>query len=107
MVSTLAGSTTSGRADGTGAAAQFYMPYGIVVDTDGSVYVAERGNSTIRKITQAGVVTTIAGGATQGNADGDASTATFRNPWGLTIDSARNLYVAELGNNDIRKIVLP
>ncbi|MEN7529141.1 NHL repeat-containing protein [Cupriavidus sp. DL-D2] len=107
VVTTLAGSTTSGRADGTGTAAQFSYPQGIAVDSDNNVYVAEKGNNTIRKITPAGVVTTIAGGALSGNIDGEGPTATFWAPWSLAIDSARNLYAAELGNNAIRKIVLP
>lgn len=107
VVTTLAGSTTSGRADGTGTAAQFSYPQGIAVDSDNNVYVAEKGNNTIRKITPAGVVTTIAGGALSGNIDGEGPTATFWAPWSLALDSARNLYAAELGNNTIRKIVLP
>ncbi|RZT39215.1 NHL repeat-containing protein [Cupriavidus agavae] len=107
VVTTLAGSTTLGRADGTGTAAQFYLPQGIAVDSDNNVYVSEKGNSTIRKITPAGVVTTIAGGLSNGSVDGDGPSATFWSPWSLAIDSARNLYAAELGNNIIRKIVLP
>jgi uncharacterized repeat protein (TIGR01451 family) len=106
VVTTLAGTPgVYGSADGTGSAAQFWQPWGIAVDGAGIVYVADQGNSTIRKITPAGVVTTIAGAAgVFGSADGTGSAARFNAPGGIAVDSAGNLYVADTGNETIRKI---
>ena len=106
VVTTLAGTAgVHGNADGSGAAAQFWNPYGIAADTAGNVYVADSANSTVRKITPAGVVTTLAGKARiQGSADGSGAAAQFYNPQGIAADTAGNLYVADSNNNTIRKI---
>lgn len=106
LVSTLAGAVgLAGFADGSGDAAHFRSPTGIVMGTDGHLYVVDQGNSVIRKITTAGVVTTVAGlASTPGNADGLGSEARFRTPTGICTDSSGNLYVADSGNNLIRKI---
>jgi len=106
VVTTLAGHPgTSGSADGTGNAAQFYSPTAVVPDTNGNVYVADTYNATIRKVTPAGVVTTIAGQAGNWNwADGNGANALFAMPRGLTIDASGNLYVADGINRVIRKI---
>jgi hypothetical protein len=106
-VSTLAGSpTVTGAVDGQGAAALFSLPYGIT--TDGTnLYVADTGNSTIRKIIIAsGLVSTLTGTAgVTGSDDGPLATARFFHPAGITIYGT-NLYVADTGNSTIRKIDL-
>jgi sugar lactone lactonase YvrE len=106
-VTTLAGLAGNfGSADGTGSAARFYGPGGVTVDNGGNLYVADTFNHTIRKITSAGVVTTLAGLAgNSGSANGIGSNARFTNPYDVTVDSAGNLYVADYNNHTIRKIL--
>src|SRR6266540_2947950 len=106
VVTTLAGlAGITGSADGTGRAARFYNPYGVGTDSSGNVYVADTENNTIRKITPAGVVTTLAGlAAITGSDDGTGSAARFYFPWGVATDSSGNVYVADSSNSTIRKI---
>ena len=103
-VTTLAGSGTYGFADGTGASAQFKCPHGVAVDASGNVYVADRYNHCIRKITPAGAVTTLAGSGTEGFADGTSVAAQFKHPYGVAVDASGNVYVADTNNDRIRKI---
>jgi len=106
VVTTLAGLVNSfGTADGTGNGARFNFPEGLAVDASGNVYVADSGNSSIRKVTPAGVVTTFAGFTGSGGAaDGTGNTARFNTPTGIAIDTDGNIYVADNGNNAIRKV---
>src|SRR5712675_1171564 len=100
---TLAGQASIGSADGTGSAARFSQPSGVATDSSGNVYVADSYNHTIRKITPAGVVTTLAGLAgITGSADGTGSAARFSHPWGMATDSSGNVYVADSFNDTIR-----
>jgi len=120
VVATLAGDTYDqtngnsywGYADGTNSAARFTWPYGVATDGSGNVYVADLGNNLIRKITPAGVVTTLAGDTydlTNGSsywgfADGTNGAARFNGPIGVAADGAGNVYVADNYNDLIRKI---
>lgn len=101
-VSTIAGGAL-GFADGAGTAARFNLPMGICVGDGGFVYVADSGNLRIRKITRAGVVSTVAGGS-YGNADGSGSAAQFAQPVGICIDHEKNMFVTSFGSTGIRKV---
>ena len=105
VVSTFAGSTTSGAANGVGSSASFNLPWGVAIDTSGNLIVADGGNNSIRLITPAGIVTTIAGSTTAGSADGVGSNASFNSPWGVAVDTSGNVYVSDQGNFTIRKLV--
>jgi streptogramin lyase len=105
MVTTLAGLPGyAGSADGTGSAARFNAPTGVAVDSASNVYVADTYNDTIRRVTPAGVVMTLAGLALKaGSADGTGTAARFNAPTGVAVDSAGNVYLADYSNNTIRK----
>jgi hypothetical protein len=105
-VASLAGTAnTAGTADGTGTAAKFYEPFGITL-SGSDYFVADTYNHTIRKLTSAGVVTTIAGtGGTAGSTDGTGSAALFYGPKSLVSDGT-NLYVTDTSNHTIRKVVI-
>jgi sugar lactone lactonase YvrE len=109
VVSTLAGKPGSpGEQDGIGDEAQFFVPDGVVADSAGNIYVTDTFNGAIRQVTPAGVVSTIAGSAGAGTEggyqDGPGGIALFKNPSSIAMDSAGNFYVADTGNNAIRMI---
>lgn len=110
-VTTLAGAAgLEGGSDGIGQAASFQTPLGITGDLNGNLYVSDFGLQGIRKITPAGVVTTMAGkmgssiAERQGANDGDGRQASFSHPQGLATDQAGNVYIADQHNNLIRKM---
>jgi gliding motility-associated-like protein len=104
-VRTVAGQAlASGRADGPGADARMHNPHGIAVSSSGNVYVADRFNHAIRKITPDGEVSTLAGSGNIGSDNGQGSEASFYEPWDVCVDEQENVYVADYKNNLIRKI---
>ncbi|MEI6567677.1 MAG: cadherin-like beta sandwich domain-containing protein [Verrucomicrobiota bacterium] len=103
-VSTLAGDGTGGYAEGVGILARFYGPAGVAVDGPGNVYVADRFNYRIRKVSPGGLVTTLAGKGTEGFADGAGADAMFNGSVGVAVDGAGNVYVSDVVNSRIRKV---
>jgi|GEM_PF-402256 len=104
VVTTLAGSGTATFANGTGGDASFNTPEGVAVDGSGNVYVADRMNQIIRKITPSGVVTTFAGNSVYGFINATGTSARFKYPEDVAVDGSGNVYVADKGNHSIRKI---
>ena len=103
-VTTLAGNGSPGYADGIGRAAQFNGPVGIAVDDAGIVYVADTYNDRIRRIAQDGTVTTLAGTGKPNLFDGPGTAAAFDTPSALAVDHDGNLYIADTGNNAVRRL---
>jgi len=104
-VSTIAGTANvTGDADGTGTAASFYQPTGLTIDALANLFVGDKNNYKIRKITSSGVVSTLAGSLTSGATDGIGTAATFSEPTGVSVDASGNVFVADRYNNSIRKI---
>jgi len=108
-ITTVAGTGVAGFSGdgGPATAAQISWPWGVSVDSAGNLYIADLGNHRIRKVDAAtGVISTVAGtGVVGSSGDGGAATAAqLRNPYGVSIDSAGNLYIADLGNHRIRKV---
>ena len=105
-VSVFAGSISkvTGSGNATGTSARFNLPRGIAIDAAGVMYVADQTNNMIRKITAAGVVTTLAGSTTAGTTNATGTAARFNAPYDVTVDGSGNVYVADYGNNQIRKI---
>jgi len=107
-ISTVAGDGTWGYGGDGGPAtsAQLMRPWGVAVDTAGDLFIADAENNRIRKVTPAGMISTLAGVGWQGfgGDGGPASSAQLNEPMGLAVDAARNLYIADLNNNRIRKV---
>lgn len=103
-VSTLAGNGSAGYAEGSGSGALFNYPLGIATDASGKIYIADSYNNRIRTLTAAGISATLAGSGALGYTDGDALTAEFYGPSGVAVDASGNTYIADFGNNVIRKI---
>ncbi len=110
-ITTVAGSGTAGYSGDGGAAtaAQLSSPYGVAVDSAGNLYIADESNHRIRKVDSGGAITTVAGSGTAGyGGDGGAATAAqLREPIGVAVDSAGNLYIADTGNHRIRWVLPP
>jgi len=105
-VSTLAGSGEAGFADGDGSTAQLRYPYGMAMDAEGNLYVADTANCRIRKVTPEGIVSTFAGSGVQGSADGPGSLAQFNVPFDVTLDKDGTLYVVDSYGHRVRKLVV-
>jgi len=102
-VSTIAGDGTAGLVNGTGTGARFNAPRGIAVNSSGSIYVADTGNSAVRVISPAGVVSTAAGDGTVGS--NDSPNAHFNGLAGVAVDGASvYVYLADTGNHQIRRL---
>ena len=103
-VKTLAGNDNPGYANGTGSQAQFTNPDGGYTDSMGNIYVADVRNHCIRKVNADGIVIKLAGTGSPGFLDGPVDQAMFSFPLGICTDDKGNIYVADTGNNRIRKI---
>jgi sugar lactone lactonase YvrE len=106
VVSTFAGDGTAGYVNGSpadGSQARFNVPIGLGFDAAGNLYVGDKGNARIRKVMPDGTVTTLAG-SSGGYRDGEGTQAQFNSLWCIGVDATGNVYVAENGNNTIRKV---
>jgi sugar lactone lactonase YvrE len=103
-VTLVAGDGLAGTLNGPGPRSRFSDPFGVAADALGNLYVADGGDgNTIRKIDTLGVSSTLAGGI-EGYAEGSGKMAAFNTPSGIALDRKGNLYVADTGNNAIRKV---
>jgi len=103
-VTTFAGNINFGQKNGTGINASFNYPHSIIFDKSGNLLVADTYNNKIRKITPAGVVTTLAGSGAVGLKNGKDTVATFNTPYGIAVNAAGDIFIADQGNNCIREI---
>lgn len=99
-----AAAAASGASFALSATAQFDTPYGVDVDASGNVYVADYGNHRIRRITGAGVVSTLAGSGTAGATDDTGTAASFSSPYDVAVTGSGDVYVADFGNHRIRRV---
>lgn len=107
VVTTLAGSGTSGFANGEGATARFDSPGGVALDSAGNLYVADRGNHRIRKVLPSGLVSTYAGSGVPDSVDGTVFDSAFYSPAAVVIDAHDTIYVADEGSHKVRRITPP
>jgi sugar lactone lactonase YvrE len=103
-VVTFAGSRIPEYVDGTGTAAGFYNPIALTTDTSGNIYISDQDNHMIRQSTSDAVITRFAGSGNATYLDGVGENSSFHYPYGITIDTSGNLYVADSLNYRIRKI---
>src|ERR1017187_7388867 len=108
IITTVAGNGTGFSFSGDGGpatSATFYDPAGVAVDTSGNLFIADEGNSRIRKVSASGIITTVAGGGTGGLGDGGpATSASLYEPAGVAVDASGNLFIADTLNNRIREV---
>jgi NHL repeat len=108
IIATVAGKGNSGYSGDGGPAtnASLNTPRGVTVDSVGNLYVADTGSSRIRKVGTDGIITTLVGNGNYGYSGdgGPATSASLRSPYGVTVDDAGNLYIADYANSDIRKV---
>jgi sugar lactone lactonase YvrE len=108
IITTVAGNGTEGYSGDGGPAtsAELRAPYGVAVDNAGNLFIADLGNNRIRMVTAAGTITTVAGNGTNGYSGdgGPATSAELSIPWGVAVDGAGNLFIADWGNQRIRKV---
>lgn len=106
-ISLIAGNgSPSASGDGNAALSAGMDPFDITIDKSGNMYVADRTNNRIRKFTPGGAISTVAGTGTAGNSgdNGPATAATLNSPTGVAVDPAGNIYIADAGNNLLRKV---
>ncbi|WP_185731349.1 NHL domain-containing protein [Larkinella rosea] len=108
VITTVAGNGTGGYGGDGGPAtsAKLWLPNDVTVDAQGNLYIADYDNNRIRKVSPDGIITTVAGNgeAAFGGDGGPATSASLHRPNGVCVDAAGNLYIADAGNNRIRKV---
>ena len=108
IITTVAGDGPQGDSGDGGQAtsAQLSNPSGVAVDAAGNLYIADSGNHRIRKVAANGIITTVAGNGSYGYSGdgGRATSAQLAAPWGVAVDAAGNLYIADTNNGVIRKV---